>query len=202
MIALALQPAEAIPNIKAQSQTRPRAAESAWVEATLASLTVDEKIGQLLIPAAVGAFLPESSAAFQEIKRDITEFHVGGYHMLGETNSLHEPADVALLLNHMQALSRIPLWVTADFEGGVGLRYTGATRLPRAMALGATGNEEFAREAGRITADEARALSGHVNFYPVVDVNNNARNPIINIRSFGSDPQLVARMARAYIDGA
>src|SRR5262249_40092106 len=139
---------------------------------------------------------------FKQIKRDITEFHVGGYHMLGEVNNLHEPVDVALLINHMQELARVPLWITADFEGGVGIRYLGATRLPRAMAIGATGNEDFAYQAGRVTAEEARALGIQVNFYPVVDVNNNARNPIINIRSFGGDPQLVARMARAYIRGA
>lgn len=99
-------------------------------------------------------------------------------------------------------MAKVPLWITADFEGGVGLRYAGATRLPRAMAMGATGNPDLAYQAGRITADEARALGVQVNFYPVVDVNNNARNPIINIRSFGGDPQLVSRMARAYIRGS
>jgi beta-N-acetylhexosaminidase len=70
------------------------------------------------------------------------------------------------------------------------------------MALGATANPDLAYQAGRITAEEARALGVQVNFYPVVDVNNNARNPIINIRSFGGDPQQVARMARAYIRGS
>jgi beta-N-acetylhexosaminidase len=176
--------------------------EPSWVERTLASLTLDEKIGQLIIPAAVGMFLSQDSETFQQISRDITEFHVGGYHMLGEVNTLHEPAGVALLLNHIQSLAKVPLWITADFEGGVGLRYLGATRLPRAMAIGATANEEMAYLAGRVAAREARALGVHVNFYPVVDVNNNARNPIINIRSFGGDPQMVGRMARAYIRGS
>lgn len=177
-------------------------ADSNWVEKILAGMTVDEKIGQLIIPAVVGMFLTENSEAFQQVRRDITQFHVGGYHMLGEVNILHEPAGVALLLNQMQKLSKHPLWITADFEGGAGLRYIGATRLPRAMAMGATGNEELAYQAGRVTAEEARAIGIHVNYYPVVDVNNNARNPIINIRSFGGDPQLVSRMARAYIRGS
>jgi len=165
-------------------------------------MTLDEKVGQLIIPATVGMFLSQDSEAFAQARRDITEFHVGGYHMLGEVNILHEPAGVALLINHLQDLSRVPLWITADFEGGVGLRYIGATRLPRAMAMGATDNPEMSYQAGRITAEEARALGIQVNFYPVVDVNNNARNPIINIRSFGGDPLLVARMARAYIRGS
>ncbi len=175
---------------------------SAWVEKTLASLTVNEKIGQLIIPATVGMFMNQDTEPFQQARRNITEFHVGGYHMLGEVNMLHEPAGVALLINHMQELAKVPLWITADFEGGVGLRYMGATRLPRAMAMGATGNTELVELAGRVAALEARALGVHVNFYPVVDVNNNARNPIINIRSFGGDPQLVSKMARAYIRGS
>jgi len=173
-----------------------------WVESTLSSMTLDEKIGQLIIPATIGMFLTQDSDAFRQAKRDITEFHVGGYHMLGEENKLHEPAGAALFINHLQEMSKIPLWITADFEGGVGLRFIGATRLPRAMAIGATGNAEMAYQAGRIAAEEARALGVQVNFYPVVDVNNNARNPIINIRSFGGDPQLVSRMARAYIRGS
>ena len=182
-------------------QAKPKA-EPSWVEATLASMTTDEKVGQLIVPATIGMFLPENSEAFQQARRDIVEFHVGGYHLLGEVNNLHEPAGAALLVNQMQALARVPLWITADFEGGVGLRFIGATRLPRAMAIGATNNPDMAYQAGRIAAEEARAMGVNVNFYPVVDVNNNARNPIINIRSFGGDPQLVSRMARAYIRGA
>lgn len=176
--------------------------KKAWVDKTLASMSLDEKIGQLIMPAKVGMFLSQDSDAFKEIRRDISEFHVGGYLMLGEVNSLHEPAGVALLLNHMQELARVPLLISADFEGGVGIRYLGATRFPRAMAIGATASEDLAEQAGRVMAEEARAVGVHVNFYPVVDVNNNPQNPIINIRSFGGDPALVSRMARAYIRGA
>lgn len=195
---LALLPASA-----AQKETlKPAPLNQNWIEQTLASMTLDEKIGQLIIPAAIGMFMSQDSETFQQMRRDITDFHVGGYHMLGEVNILHEPAGVALLLNHLQELARVPLWITADFEGGVGLRYIGATRLPRAMAMGATGSTETAYQAARITAEEARALGVQVNFYPVADVNNNARNPIINIRSFGGDPKQVGLMARAYIRGS
>ncbi|HXU36744.1 MAG TPA: glycoside hydrolase family 3 N-terminal domain-containing protein, partial [Blastocatellia bacterium] len=192
-----------LPANAAQKETsKPATLNQAWVEQTLASMTLDEKIGQLIIPATVGMFLSQDSETFQQMRRDITEFHVGGYHMLGEVSILHEPAGVALLINHLQELAKVPLWITADFEGGVGLRYIGATRLPRAMAMGATGNPEMAYQAARITAEEARALGVQVNFYPVTDVNNNARNPIINIRSFGGDPNQVGLMARAYIRGS
>jgi beta-N-acetylhexosaminidase len=194
----AAQPADS----RQKAKSKPAPANVSWVETTLASLSLDEKIGQLIIPATVGMFLTESSEPYQQMRRDITEFHVGGYHLLGDVNTLHEPAGVALMLNHLQEMAKLPLWITADFEGGVGYRFTGATRLPRAMAMGATGNPDLAYQAGRITAEEARAIGFHVNFYPVVDVNNNARNPIINIRSFGGDPELVSKMARAYIRGA
>lgn len=202
LIALIVSQVNGLLLVTANQGKPPTSAEAAWVENCLASMTLDEKVGQLIIPATIGMFLSQDSDAFRQIRRDITEFHVGGYHMLGEVNTIHEPVGVALLINHLQELAKLPLMITADFEGGVGLRYLGATRLPRAMAIGATGNPQMAFEAGRICAEEARAMGVNVNFYPVVDVNNNARNPIINIRSFGGDPELVARMARAYIRGA
>ncbi len=203
LLALSVSAVSAAPLVKKdKDKTGPGSSADAWVEKTLGSLGLDQKIGQLIIPAVVGMFLSQDSDAFQQIRRDITEFHVGGYHMLGEVNFLHEPAGVALLINHLQEIAKVPLWITADFEGGVGLRYMGATRLPRAMAMGATYNPEMAYKAGQVAAREARAMGVHVNFYPVVDVNNNARNPIINIRSFGGDPKHVSDMARAYIRGS
>ena len=192
----------AAPLAQSGQKAGPAPAAVSWVETTLASLSLDEKVGQLIIPATVGMFLTETSDAYQQMRRDIDQFHVGGYHLLGDVNAMHEPAGVALLLNQLQQSVKVPLWFTADFEGGAGYRYLGATRLPRAMAMGATGDPDLAFQAGRITAEEARAIGVHVNFYPVVDVNNNARNPIINIRSFGGDPELVSRMARANIRGS
>jgi len=167
-----------------------------WVRQTMAGMTMDEKIGQMICPALSAVFTNVESETFQEIQRNIVEFHVGGYHAFAG-----EPAALALLLNRMQELARVPLMITGDLEGGPGLVYAGATRLPRAMALGATGNEELAHQAGKITAVEGRALGIAIDFYPVVDVNNNPANPIINIRSFGEDPALVSRMAAAYIRG-
>ena len=78
-------------------------------------MSLDEKVGQLIIPAAIGMFLSQDSEPFKEIRRDITEFHVGGYHMLGEVNTIHEPAGVTLLINHLQEIAKLPLLITADF---------------------------------------------------------------------------------------
>jgi beta-N-acetylhexosaminidase len=190
-----------LPSAVAQKINRD-SSSNVWVEKTLGSMSLDEKIGQLIVPAKIGMFLTQDSETFQQMRRDVIEFHVGGYHLLGENDTLHEPVGAALLVNHLQEMAKAPLLITADFEGGVGLRFIGATRLPRAMAIGATGNPEMAYQAGRIAAEEARAIGVNVNFYPVVDVNNNARNPIINIRSFGGNPELVSRMARAFIRGS
>jgi beta-glucosidase-like glycosyl hydrolase len=96
----------------------------------------------------------------------------------------------------------VPLWFAADFEGGTGMQLRGGTRLPRAMALAATGDTESAAEAARITAREGRAIGVHVNFYPVLDVNNNPSNPIINTRAFSDNPETVANWGAAFIRAA
>jgi beta-N-acetylhexosaminidase len=185
------------------SAARPRASaptrSDRWVEKTLRSMSLDEKIGQMIFPAGppAGGFRPLDSDAMDTIRRNIVEFHVGGYHTFGG-----DPAGNAVTINEMQRMAKIPLLITADLEGGPGYVLFGATRLPLAMAMGATGDERLAFEAGKLTAQEARAIGIHVDFYPVADVNNNPENPIINIRSFGEDPASVSRFVRAYIRGA
>jgi beta-glucosidase-like glycosyl hydrolase len=114
---------------------------------------------------------------------------------------LGQPLAAASLLNRLQSLSALPLLNTADFEAGIGFRIGGATVFPRAMAIGAAGHDRLAYDAGRVTALEARAIGVHVNFAPIADVNNNARNPVINTRAFGEAPDQVGRLAAAYIGG-
>jgi beta-glucosidase-like glycosyl hydrolase/CubicO group peptidase (beta-lactamase class C family) len=101
----------------------------------------------------------------------------------------------------LQAAARIPLLVASDFEGGVWHRLTGATELGNQMLVGATGSADLAEAMGRITAQEAKALGVHWVFAPVLDVNSNPDNPIINVRSFGEDPQLVAALGCAFARG-
>jgi beta-N-acetylhexosaminidase len=114
---------------------------------------------------------------------------------------LGQPSALASTLNRLQAVAPVPLLVAADFEWGPGMRIGGATRFPRAMAFGAAGDERLATEAGRVTAIESRAMGVHVNFAPVADVNNNPRNPVINIRSFGEDPARVGALVAASVRG-
>jgi beta-N-acetylhexosaminidase len=201
-----------------QKPTSPSAEERGaekWVRTTLAAMSVDEKAGQLLVSSFQSNFISTDSRPFEELSKTVREYHVGGFHVFGATEPapavllnptygtviLGQPLEAASTINRLQAISKLPLLNTADFETGVGFRIQGATTFPRAMAFGAAGDEKLAFEAGRVTGEEARALGVHVNFAPVVDVNNNPRNPVINTRSFGEDPALVGRLASAYIRG-
>lgn len=186
-----------------------------WVKAELKKLTLEEKVGQMIVSSFYSSFMSTDSAEFDTLVRAVHEYKVGGFHVFGATELapqvllnpaygtviLGQPLEAASILNRLQAISDVPLLNTADFETGVGFRIAGATAFPRAMAFGAAGDERLAYEAGRITGEESRALGVHVNFAPVVDVNNNARNPVINTRSFGEDPALVGRLASAYVKG-
>ena len=186
-----------------------------WVDETLQRLTLDEKIGQLLLPSFHSVYTSSDSAIYDELTSLIHEYHIGGLHVFGarearpdvllnpnySRTSLGESLNAASLINRLQAIAAVPLLVTADFETGIGFRMAGGTVFPRAMAFGAAQDTRLAYEAGRITATEARAIGVHVNFAPVVDVNNNPRNPVINTRSFGEDPARVGEFARAYVEG-
>jgi beta-N-acetylhexosaminidase len=186
-----------------------------WVEETLGRLTLDEKVGQLVTPSFRSIYTSTDSVIYDDLAELVQDLRVGGVHVFGARRAtpdvllnptyarsvLGQPLAAASLLNRLQAAADVPLLVTADFETGVGFRMAGATNFPRAMAFGAAGDPRLAFEAGRITAIEARAIGIHVNFAPVVDVNNNPRNPVINTRSFGEDPATVGRLAAAYVEG-
>src|SRR5207237_9937246 len=108
----------------------------------------------------------------------------------------------AALLSRSQRSARRPLMVIGDCERGASMRVDGTTVFPHAMAFGAAGNPAYSRYEGEVTAREARALGVQWIYYPVADVNNNPDNPIINIRSFGENPQDVAAHVKAFIEGA
>jgi beta-N-acetylhexosaminidase len=198
--------------------TLDRAGEQ-WVAQTLKKLTLDEKVGQLIVPSFESNYLSTDSDAFDTVTKLVRDYHVGGFHVFGASipapsvllNSgygtviLGQPPSVAFLTNRLQALSSVPLLNTADFETGVGFRLFGATSFPRQMAMGAIPGDDGVRlvhEEARITGLEARAVGVHVNFAPIADVNNNPRNPVINTRSYGEDPARVSALVSAYIAGA
>jgi beta-glucosidase-like glycosyl hydrolase len=174
-----------------------RAASKVTVDSILGTLSLREKIGQLVFPWLLGNYAALDGETLESTRVAIDSFGVGGIII-----SIGSPLDVAAKLNGLQRRSRLPLLVAADLEYGSGMRLQGGTAFPPPMAIGATGREPDAYEVGRITALEARAVGIHLTFSPVADVNNNPQNPIINTRSFGEDPAAVGRLAAAYVRGA
>ena len=167
------------------------------VDSLLETLTVREKVGQLIMPWLSGRYAATEADAFDTAVAWVEEYGVGGMII-----SIGSPLDAAAKLNRLQERSRLPLMVAADLEFGAAMRMVGATAFPMPMALGATNRELDAYQLGRITALEARAVGIHWTFSPVADVNNNPANPIINTRSFGEAPEAVAKLVSAYIRGA
>jgi beta-N-acetylhexosaminidase len=178
-------------------QQQDEAERTEWVEATLGEMTLEERAGQLLMPDTTGVLVHEESEQYARLVHAIEKLAVGGFIIFNG-----DALTTAALTNRLQARARVPLLFASDFEGGVGMQLRGGTRLPRAMALAATGDTEAAAEAARITAREGRALGVHVNFYPVLDVNNNPANPIINTRAFSDNPETVANWGTAFIRAA
>jgi len=184
-------------------------ADRAWIERTLSALTLREKISQLVMPWVGGDYVAVGSPEFEQVRKWVEEDQVGGLVL-----SIGLPLSYAAKLNEFQSLAKTPLLIASDMENGPGMRLGGiyalpsllpqggGTVFPPVMALGATGSEELAYKLGQVLGTEARAIGVHLAFGPVLDVNSNPLNPIINTRSFGESPELVSRLARAYIRGA
>jgi len=177
----------------------PQASKEAisWADHALSQMSLDEKIGQLISVGINATFLNQDSDAFQSLKHQIEDNHIGGIVLF--RGPVYE---TVILVNRMQQLARYPLLISADLEAGSGMRFDDTINFPWNMAVAATGNPEYARRQGEVTAREARALGVQHVFAPVVDVNNNAANPVINVRSYGEDPADVARFAVAFTQGA
>lgn len=177
-----------------------------WARESLKKMSLEQKIGQMFMIWARADFMNVASPEYTVLRDAMRKYHIGGF---GVTVSFEDgllfktpPLETAMLTNQLQSDSEFPLIFAADFERGLAFRLEEVTNFPHAMAFGATGDPEFAREAGRITAREARAIGVQWNWFPDTDVNSNPNNPVINTRSFGEDPTHVSRMATAYIEGA
>ena len=179
-----------------QSAFRPSKKAWEWADKTLKKMTVDEKIGQLIHIGINATFLNQESNEYKALRRHIVENKVGGIVVFvgGVYETVH-------LVNRMQALAKTPLLISADFETGVGMRFNETVNFPWNMALAATGNPDFARRQGELVAREAKALGVQQVFAPVVDVNNNADNPVINVRAYSEDPNEVALYGVAFTQG-
>ncbi len=181
-----------------QTQTKFRPSERAykWADKQLKKMSLDERIGQLVHVGVNARYQNQDSAEFKELKRQVVENKIGGIIVFvgGVYETVH-------LMNRMQAFADVPLLISSDFETGVAMRFEDTTNFPWNMATAATGNPDFARRMGAVAARESRALGVQWAFAPTVDVNNNAANPVINVRSYGENPADVARFAVAFSQG-
>ncbi len=159
-------------------------------------MTVEEKVGQLVHVGINAKFANQNSPFFKDIQRHVVENKVGGIIFFGAP--LYE---TTVLANRMQQNAKLPLLMSLDAETGIGMRFEDATNFPWAMAVTATGNPDFARRMGVITGREAKAIGIRHVYAPVLDVNNNAANPVINVRSFGESPEDVANFGVAFAQG-
>jgi beta-N-acetylhexosaminidase len=177
-----------------------------WSEKTLRKLTLEEKVGQVFMIWCRASFLNVENPEYLQLVEDMQKYHVGSFamtvHVDGPYLRRSEPYEAADLLNRLQKDSKLPLLFAADFERGVSMRLMGTTVFPHAMAFGGDGKADDAENFGRISAEEARSIGIHWNFFPDADVNSNPTNPIINTRSFGEDPKQVGDLVTAYIRGA
>jgi beta-glucosidase-like glycosyl hydrolase len=167
-----------------------------WADKQLKQMSLEQKVGQLISVGVNATFLNQDSAAFNALRHQIVDNHVGGIILF--RGPVYESV---VLVNRMQELAKYPLLISADLEAGAGMRFDDTVNFPWAMATAATGNPEYARRAGDVTAREARALGVYHVYAPVADVNNNAANPVINVRSYGEDPAAVGRFVAAFVEG-
>jgi beta-N-acetylhexosaminidase len=177
-----------------------------WARESLKKMSLEQKIGQMFMIWARAQFLNLDAPEYIALRDTMRKYHIGGFGLTVnfEDGFLYknEPLEAATLVNQLQRDSEFPLIFAADFERGLGFRLNEVTSFPHAMAFGATGNVDYARESARITAQESRAIGVQWNWFPDADVNSNPLNPIINTRSFGEDPKQVSNMVVAYIEGA
>ncbi|MCK7558691.1 hypothetical protein MKQ70_28355 [Chitinophaga sedimenti] len=175
-----------------QRQTSKSAADR-WVDSVFNSLTHEERIAQLIMIRAHSNFGQDHINA---VMRDIRTNKVGGLVFFQGG-----PARQANLLNAYQNISKVPLLVAIDGEWGLGMRLDSAISFPRNLMLGAVQDSGLIYEIGQAIGEQCKRVGVNVNFAPVVDVNNNPNNPVINDRSFGEDKYQVARMGVAMIKG-
>lgn len=175
----------------------PSADAQKWADKELKRMSIDEKIGQLIAFGLNATYLNQDSAAFKDLRHQVVDNHVGGIVLF--RGPVYESV---MLVNRMQQLAKTPLLISADLEAGPGMRFDDTVNFPWNMAVGATANPDYARRQGELTAREARALGIQQIYAPVADVNNNAANPVINVRSYGEDPASVAKLVAAFVSGA
>jgi beta-glucosidase-like glycosyl hydrolase/CubicO group peptidase (beta-lactamase class C family) len=181
------------PEINFASNPALSSEKKAWVDSLLNNMTLDEKIGQLLM---IPVYSNKNDKYYSDIDYLISRFHIGGIIFFQG-----KPSRQAELTNRFQNKSKIRLFVGMDAEWGMSMRLDSIKPLPRKITLGAVQDNRLIYNAGAEIARQFKTTGMHINFAPVLDVNNNPENPVINIRSFGEDPNVVSEKGIAFMKG-
>ncbi len=170
------------------------------IENAIDGMTINEKIGQMLMPDFRNWNGQNVTEMLPEIEQLVQEYHLGGVILFAE-NVVTTEQTARLVADYQEASEKYGLLLTIDQEGGIVTRLQSGTHMPGNMALGATRSAETAENVGQVIGEELNALGINMNLAPVLDVNNNPDNPVIGVRSFGESPELVAELGTAYIKG-
>ena len=163
---------------------------------TLAGLTLEKKVAQLVCVEISGNYLPDDDPKFKSWMSLAHDHGIGGFVLYGGT-----PQSVGILLNKLQQASALPILISTDFEGGPGQQVTGASEFPSNMAFAATGDADLMYRAARIMGMEGKALGIHLTYTPVTDISLSPDNPQESGRSFGGELGLMKKMLFAYVKG-
>jgi len=194
------------PRTSAAAKPAPRSNDESTARTLLNAMTFRDRVAQLIIGTANGDVYSKDSEDYKRYRHWVRDLHIGGLIVINDVEfgsaRNANPYAMAVFLNQMQRLSKLPLLNASDFERAASMRVTGGTQFPHSMTFGAGGDTSASKYEGLITAREARALGIHWVFAPVADVNNNPKNPVINIRAYGEDPEQVSAHVAAFIEGA
>ena len=169
---------------------------SAWAEKTLAGITLEKKIAQIVCADVAGGYIADDDPRLAAWIHQAHDLGLGMFVFYGGT-----PRDLARLLNRLQKEAAIPLLISADFEGGPGQQVTGASEYPANMGFAAAGSEDLVYRAAAAAAVEGRAMGVHLTYTPVSDIAWRPDNPAEGVRSFGGNLELTGRLLKAYVRG-
>lgn len=185
-------------NVKSYSQIQPSLLANKWVDSVFNSLSEEEKIAQLMIVRLSSIDGASRKPVFYEkaVTEAIKQYNIGGVCLFQGG-----PQQQAALINRLQSIAKTPLLISIDAENGLGMRMDSVAGLPRQMMMGAVGDPSLIYEYGRWVGEQCKRMGIQLNYAPVVDINNNPANPVINDRSFGEDKHKVALYGIQYMRG-
>jgi beta-N-acetylhexosaminidase len=168
-----------------------------WADSVFNSLNDDQRIAQLMVVRSSGMDAAGNTVLYNDVVYDLVKkYNIGAICAFQGTPNQH-----AAFFNTMQSLAQTPVMITVDAEWGLGMRFAGVQNFPFQLTMGAMSDAELVYKVGAAIARQCRRMNIHVNYAPVVDINNNPENPVIGVRSFGEDKYKVSLLGARIMEG-